>query len=48
MRLHQIRYGVDPVPYDWTWNLIAVALLAAAAALLARTRDSRRGDAARA
>jgi uncharacterized membrane protein len=29
MRLHQIRYGVPIGPYDWTWNLIAVAALVA-------------------
>jgi uncharacterized membrane protein len=29
LRLHQIRYGVDLRPYDWTWNLIATALLLA-------------------
>jgi uncharacterized membrane protein len=29
LRLHQIRYGVDLRPYDWTWNLIAAALLLA-------------------
>jgi uncharacterized membrane protein len=27
MRLHQIRYGVSLAPYDWTWNIIAGALL---------------------
>jgi uncharacterized membrane protein len=37
--LHQIRYGVELRPYDWTWNVIAVVLLAAGALLLARTRD---------
>lgn len=29
MRLHQIRYGVDPVPYDVTWNVVAAVLLLA-------------------
>ena len=37
--LHQIRYGVDLAPYDWAWNIIAVALLVAGAVLLARSRD---------
>ena len=27
--LHQIRYGVDLVPYDVVWNVVAAALLAA-------------------
>lgn len=27
LRLHQIRYHVDLVPYDWTWNIIAVIML---------------------
>ncbi|GCD43702.1 DUF2243 domain-containing protein [Streptomyces paromomycinus] len=34
--IHQIRYGVDLAPYDWTWNGIAVLLLAAGAFLLVR------------
>ena len=32
--LHQIRYHVDVVPYDWAWNVVAVALLVAGAVLL--------------
>jgi uncharacterized membrane protein len=36
--LHQIRYGVDLAPYDWAWNIVAVALLAAGVVLLARSR----------
>ena len=27
LRLHQIRYGVDPTPYDVTWNVAAVAMV---------------------
>ncbi|MGP3776760.1 DUF2243 domain-containing protein [Streptomyces sp. SDT5-1] len=38
MGLHQIRYHVDIAPYDWTWNGIAVLLLAAAVLLLVRSR----------
>ena len=38
MRLHQIRYHVDLVPYDWAWNIIAVVLILAGAALLVRAR----------
>jgi uncharacterized membrane protein len=41
MRLHQIRYDVDLTPYDWTWNIIAAALIVAGVVLLARrTRDA--------
>ena len=36
LRLHQIRYGVSVGPYDWTWNVVAVLLLAAGIALLVR------------
>ena len=38
LRLHQIRYGVGLAPYDWTWNLIAVAMLAVGFTLLWRRR----------
>ncbi len=38
LRLHQIRYGVDPTGYDLAWNASAVVLLAAGAALLVRAR----------
>jgi uncharacterized membrane protein len=38
MRLHQIRYDVDLVPYDWAWNIVAVLLLVAGVVLLIRTR----------
>ena len=38
LRLHQIRYGVDLVPYDLAWNLAAAVLLLAGLALLRRTR----------
>ena len=37
--LHQIRYGVDVTPYDWAWNLVAVALVLTGAALLLRRRS---------
>jgi uncharacterized membrane protein len=46
MRLHQIRYGVDPRPYDWTWNLLAVAILLSGVVLL--VRDRRPGSSRRA
>ncbi|OKI10056.1 hypothetical protein A6A06_05455 [Streptomyces sp. CB02923] len=36
--IHQIRYGVDLAPYDWTWGGIAVLFLLAGALLLVRAR----------
>ena len=42
--LHQIRYGVDLVPYDVVWNVVAAALLAAGiaqAVVTARVARSR-------
>lgn len=36
--LHQIRYGVDLRPYDGAWNVLAILLLLAGVALLARSR----------
>jgi uncharacterized membrane protein len=41
MRLHQIRYGVDVVPYDWAWNLIAVIVLITGSVLLIGARRPR-------
>jgi uncharacterized membrane protein len=41
LRLHQIRYGVDLSPYDWTWNVLAAVLLVAGIGLLARTAHAR-------
>jgi uncharacterized membrane protein len=35
-RLHEIRYGVDLLPYDLTWDIAAVIGLVIGAALLAR------------
>ena len=29
LRLHQVRYDVDLLPYDLAWNLVAVALVVA-------------------
>ena len=47
MRLHQIRYEVDLLPYDLTWIAVAVALVGAGVVLLVRTRGrARRSDAA--
>ena len=38
MGLHQIRYHVDLLPYDLTWNLLAVAMIALGAVLMVRAR----------
>ncbi|WP_433828545.1 DUF2243 domain-containing protein [Actinoplanes sp. CA-015351] len=38
LRLHQIRYDAPLAPYDWTWNVIAVLLLAGGVVLLAQGR----------
>jgi uncharacterized membrane protein len=38
LRLHQIRYHVNLVPYDWTWNVIAGVLVLAGVGLLVRAR----------
>jgi uncharacterized membrane protein len=42
LSLHQIRYGVDLSVYDWTWNVLALLMLAAGGALLVRARTSTR------
>ncbi|GAA3573970.1 DUF2243 domain-containing protein [Microlunatus spumicola] len=34
--LHQIRYGVDLLPYDLTWNVVAALLVVAGAVLTLR------------
>lgn len=44
--LHQIRYDVDPRPYDLIWNVLAVLLVVAGLLLL--VRDRRRAAASRA
>jgi uncharacterized membrane protein len=36
--LHQIRYDVDLLAYDLTWNIVAVLLIAAGAVLIVRAR----------
>jgi uncharacterized membrane protein len=36
LRLHQIRYGVELLPYDLVWNVLAVVALVAGLALLRR------------
>ncbi|MFE1786524.1 DUF2243 domain-containing protein [Streptomyces sp. NPDC059506] len=38
LRLHQIRYGVEILPYDLLWNAAGVLLLAVGAVLARRAR----------
>lgn len=39
--LHQIRYGVDLLPYDLTWNVVAAVLVVVGALLSRRPRGHR-------
>jgi uncharacterized membrane protein len=41
LRVHQIRYGVDLLPYDLAWNVAAVVALAVGAVLAVRSRSAR-------
>jgi uncharacterized membrane protein len=34
LRLHQIRYHVDLLPYDLTWNILAAVIIVAGVLLL--------------
>lgn len=43
LKLHQIRYGVELLPYDVAWNVAAISLLVIGALLLARQRRSEVG-----
>ncbi|UAW99962.1 DUF2243 domain-containing protein [Halopseudomonas nanhaiensis] len=36
LRIHQVRYGVDPLLYDLAWNAAGVALLIAGLCVLIR------------
>ena len=38
LRIHQVRYGVDLLPYDLAWNAAGLALLGVGAALWMRAR----------
>jgi uncharacterized membrane protein len=40
--LHEIRYGVELLPYDIVWNGAAVVLIVVGAALVFRTRSAAR------
>lgn len=39
LQLHQIRYGVELLPYDLAWNATAVVLLLVGAVVLIRARS---------
>lgn len=39
LRLHQIRYGVDLLPYDLLWNAAAILLLVIGIILVQRARS---------
>lgn len=39
--LHQIRYGVDVVPYDLTWNVSAILMIFVGTVLMLRSRAAR-------
>ena len=43
LRLHQIRYHVDLVPYDLIWNIIAAIVIVAGVLLLIRAHRGRAG-----
>jgi uncharacterized membrane protein len=38
MRIHQIRYNVNILPYDLTWNFIAIAFILVGVILIMQTR----------
>ena len=42
LNLHQIRYGVDVLPYDLAWNGAALVLLLAGGLMIWRSRDQGR------
>ena len=47
LRLHQVRYGVDLLPYDVAWNASALLLLLAGAVLAVRARRGAQAGARR-
>jgi uncharacterized membrane protein len=40
LQLHQIRYHVDIAPYDWIWNILAIAMLIIGVVLVGGARSS--------
>ncbi|HTN31596.1 MAG TPA: DUF2243 domain-containing protein [Pseudomonas sp.] len=47
LRLHQVRYGVELLPYDLAWNLSGLVLLLIGVWLWRRARSSVSADSAR-
>jgi uncharacterized membrane protein len=43
LRVHQVRYGVDLLPYDLAWNAAGLALLAVGWVLVRRARAAGAG-----
>lgn len=43
LRIHQIRYDVDIVPYDVVWNTLAIVMIAAGMLLLRSAGQDTRG-----
>jgi uncharacterized membrane protein len=41
--IHQIRYGVDLLPYDLTWNVLAGVMIGLGVVLTVRTRPPTAG-----
>jgi uncharacterized membrane protein len=41
LRIHQIRYGVELLPYDLAWNIAGVVLFAIGVVLYLRSRRTR-------
>jgi uncharacterized membrane protein len=41
MRIHQIRYNVDILPYDLTWNISSIIIIAVGIMIIFRTRLKR-------
>ncbi|WP_134699562.1 DUF2243 domain-containing protein [Ammoniphilus sp. YIM 78166] len=41
MRIHQIRYDVNVLPYDVAWNLLAAAMILAGTLLVLRQKGER-------
>lgn len=44
LRVHQVRYDVDLLPYDLSWNLVAAALLLIGAAMTWRAARAHRPE----
>ncbi|WP_249662382.1 DUF2243 domain-containing protein, partial [Lysinibacillus fusiformis] len=47
MKLHQIRYHVDILPYDVIWNILAALLIVIGVVLLLQTNQKGRYEVAR-